>query len=104
MSNVGLPVIDDALVVLTIEDGHARWDVRLKGSNIGCVTVDPLRPANRIAMNAKSEVLIVGAGPEPLRWKGFKILRGVGYPPPKKLKPLPARKACVGSRILSLVC
>src|SRR5258705_13215030 len=36
--------IDDALVVLTVEGGHARGDVRLKGSNIGCVTVDPLRP------------------------------------------------------------
>ena len=44
MSNVGLPVIDAALVVRTIEDGHARWDVRLKGSNIGCVAVDPLGP------------------------------------------------------------
>ena len=36
--------IDDALVVLTTEGDHARWDSRLKGKDIGCVTVDPLRP------------------------------------------------------------
>src|SRR5260221_14747594 len=36
--------IDDALVVLTTEGEHARCDVHLKGSDIGCVTVDPLHP------------------------------------------------------------
>jgi hypothetical protein len=36
--------IDDALVVLTTEGEHARCDVHLTGSDIGCVTVDPLRP------------------------------------------------------------
>jgi photosystem II stability/assembly factor-like uncharacterized protein len=35
---------DDALVVLTTEGGQARCDLHLKGSDIGCVTVDPLRP------------------------------------------------------------
>jgi hypothetical protein len=36
--------IDEALVVLTTEGDHGRCDFHLKGSNIGCVTVDPLRP------------------------------------------------------------
>jgi hypothetical protein len=35
---------EDALVVLTTAGGQPRCDFLLKGSNIGCVTVDPLRP------------------------------------------------------------
>jgi hypothetical protein len=35
---------EDALVVLTTEGGQPRCDFLLKGSNIGCVTVDPLHP------------------------------------------------------------
>ncbi|MBV8227980.1 MAG: hypothetical protein JO232_22635 [Verrucomicrobia bacterium] len=36
--------IDNALVVLAIAGGQIRCDLRLMGHNIGCVTVDPLRP------------------------------------------------------------
>ena len=36
--------IENAMVVLTMESGQARCDLRLKGHNIACVTVDPVRP------------------------------------------------------------
>ena len=35
---------EDALAVVTVEDGEARLDLPLKGNSIGCVAVDPLRP------------------------------------------------------------
>jgi hypothetical protein len=36
--------IENSLVILTMESGQARCDVGLKGHNIACVTVDPVRP------------------------------------------------------------
>jgi len=36
--------IENALIVLTMESGQGRCDLRLEGHNIACVTVDPVRP------------------------------------------------------------